>query len=286
MLQNNRVFELIWITLLLLLLTLSGCNSLNTRVSHAEAIASKNGFIKKVIPTEQFNIFSFQKTNSYSDTAVIYIEGDGLAWINKHRVSNNPTPLNPVALKLATIDSSQQIIYLARPCQYINIESEKSCNSEFWTNKRVSSEVINAFNIALDNIKHELNINKFRIVGYSGGGSIATILAAIRNDVLDLRTIAGNLDIDTFSKVHNVSPLIGSLNPIDYAYQLVDTPQLHFISKKDSVITNSITNSFINQINKSDKNQTCINVLDVETPTHSEGWDNIWREYHNYHLDC
>ena len=32
--------------------------------------------------------------------------------------SDNPTPVNPMLLKLATMDKRPNIVYIARPCQY------------------------------------------------------------------------------------------------------------------------------------------------------------------------
>ncbi len=286
MFENIKTGFSIWTFFSLLCLNLSGCNNLQTRINDADSLAVKNDFIKKIIPTDQFNIVSHQKINSYSDSAVIYIEGDGAAWLNKYRISPNPTPINPIALEMAILDKSQNVIYLGRPCQYVNTETEVACNPEYWTNKRASSEVINAINTAINNIKEQLNIKNIRLVGYSGGGTIATILAATREDIIDLRTIAGNLDIEMFSKVHNISPLTGSINPINYAKQLVDIPQLHFISTNDTIITKDITDSFIEHLKKYDENLSCIKLIELETPSHSTGWDSIWQKYQTYTQKC
>lgn len=267
-----------YILLLVLLLASPGCNRIQTKIENAESIAYTNNFVKKLIKTTDFNIVSFQKIKTHSDDAVFYIEGDGQAWLNKRRVSPNPTPKDPVALKLASIDDSSTVIYLARPCQYLNLEKEPRCQPDYWTNKRASKEVIESMNSAISEIKKQLEIKKIRLVGYSGGATIAAILASTRNDIIDLRTLAGNLDIDVFTRIHEVSPLSGSLNPIDYAEQLSKIPQIHFISTNDSIITYQIIESYINELNKFDNGFNCFKVLGFKQATHTKGWLEIWKD--------
>ena len=271
---------------IILCATITGCNNLQTRIKNADELANKNNFIKKIVSTEKFNIVSYQKINSSSDDAVIYIEGDGLSWLNKYRISDNPTPVNPVALELATLDQSPNVIYLGRPCQYQDIKTEISCTPDYWTNKRASYEIIHSIDTAISKIVNHLNIKKIRLVGYSGGGTIAAILAATRKDVIDLRTIAGNLDIDTFSKIHNVSPLSDSLNPIDYAEKLVKVPQVHFVSTNDDIIKKEITASYIQNLKKYDNNLGCVKLIESTTSSHSTGWTSIWRNNLSYNFRC
>ena len=258
------------------ILLLTACSSLQSRLEQAEILSTNNNFEKKIIGTTLFNLVSYQKINVASKSAVIYIEGDGFAWKNKYTVSNNPTPNNPVALNLAATDMSPIVIYLARPCQFINIDNETNCKPEYWTNKRASKEVIESISTAIDSIKKELNINRLRLVGFSGGATIATILAANRNDVIDLRTIAGNIDIDKFVEVHNVSALTGSINPTNYASRLVNIPQMHVISTEDSIITVDITNSYLKQLEKFDTNLKCVKVIKLSKPEHTKGWTDHW----------
>lgn len=265
---------------------LPGCNSLQTRIDNADAIALKSNFEKYIIKTKNFDLVSYQKINSSSKIAVIYIEGDGLAWTSKRRVSTNPTPDNPVALKLASTDPFSNIVYIARPCQYVDLSHETYCKADYWTNKRASKEIIESIDTAISKIKTKSGIKQIRLVGYSGGATIAAILAAIRNDVIDLRTIAGNLDINIFSQTHKVSPLYGSLNPIDYAEKLVKIPQTHFVSKNDTIITHDITNSYANNLMKYDSDLRCVKFIELEKPTHTKGWTTVWKNQVGYNQSC
>jgi len=275
-----------YINLLLLCFVLTGCNQVNTRIDTATTLASGNGFTKKIIRTDLFKLVSYQSISKADYMATFYIEGDGLAWLNKKRISLNPTPKNPVALKLAVTDTSANVIYLARPCQYVDLKTEQHCSSDYWTTKRIAPEVIASIDQAITQIKQRNNITKLRLVGYSGGGAIATILAAKRDDVNDLRTVAGNLDIDMFAHHHKVTPLIGSMNPIDFADRLINIPQMHFVGEYDDIITRPITESYINYMMEYDANLRCVKVQQVKSASHGNGWETMWQRYAGMVVEC
>jgi hypothetical protein len=198
--------------------------------------------------------------------ANIYIEGDGSAWLSRAQQSLNPTPENPVALKLAAEDKSQNVIYLARPCQYVNID--KNCSSDYWGNKRMAPEVIEAYMQILDNY----DFKKINLIGFSGGAGIAAIIAAKRNDVITLRTVSGNIDIAAFSKLHNVSDMEGSINPESFARSLSTIPQIHFIGKEDKIITPGLFRNYI-----AETGDRCTK-LEVINAGHGNGWEQLWSE--------
>ncbi len=265
---------------------LAGCNQVQTRVDSVEALATDHGLTKITLQTESFSLVSYQSITKADAVATFYIEGDGLAWLNRKRISPNPTPKNPVALKLALTDSSANVIYLARPCQYVDLKTEKNCRSDYWTTKRFAPEVVASMDEAITQIKQRANIEKIRLVGYSGGGAIAAILAATRNDVIDLRTVAGNLDIDMFARYHKVTPLTGSMNPVDFADTLTNMPQIHFIGGKDDIITRPITESYINNLKKYDVNLRCVKVRKIKDASHAKGWETVWQEYAEEVVRC
>ncbi len=274
------------ILLLLACIVLAGCNQAQTRVESADAFVAGHGLIKIIIQTEQFKLFSYQSITSAEDVATFYIEGDGLAWLNRKRISQNPTPENPVSLKLALTDPSANVIYLARPCQYIDLKTEQHCSSDYWTTKRFAPEIIASIDQAITQIKQRANINKIRLVGYSGGGTIAAILAATRNDVVDLRTVAANLDIELFVRHHEVTPLTGSMNPIDFAKTLINIPQIHFVGEDDDIVTRAITESYISDLKKYDVNLRCVKVQQIKNTSHAEGWETEWQRYVDEVVRC
>ena len=104
--------------LLLSFLFITSCrqNSIETRYNLIDSLNS-NKFNKKIYTTSYFNIYSLEKISN-EGKLIIYIEGDGVSWIDRFTISSNPTPNNPTAFKLALIDENDNVIYLARPCQF------------------------------------------------------------------------------------------------------------------------------------------------------------------------
>lgn len=265
----NKV--IIYITLISIFL---GCSrdipTPQERLSTANNIAIQNHLQAQVFKTKKFQLFSYKKTTTCKDTMSIYIEGDGFAWKTSSTISNNPTPLNPMALKLMAQDNSTCKVYLARPCQYVE---SSTCNNKYWTSHRFAKEVLQSYIETLDTLKKEHNVKKFELFGYSGGGTIATLVSAKRNDIKQLVTVAGNLDIDYWTKKHYITPLEGSLNPVNYVGELKNIRQLHLIGGKDNIIDKSIFDSYSSYF--TDKSN--INFKIYKDFTHSCCWDEEWK---------
>ena len=270
----------------LLLFLFSGCSSVSERVEEAETLSMEHGFQKSVIKTKDFLLTTYIRFQQEGLPVSIYIEGDGYAYAGRHRVSSNPTPKNPIGLKLALVDTTPNVIYIARPCQYIQLKDDPNCHQDYWTTKRYSIEVMDATNEAINTLKNKLGFKKIRLIGYSGGGTVAAILATKRNDVIDLRTVAGNMDIDAFVRVHEVTPLVGSLNPVDFANTLVNIPQIHFVGEKDDIITPPITYSYIDAIREYDASLECVNVRQIKDVSHAKGWETMWQRYADEVVGC
>jgi hypothetical protein len=265
---------------------ISGCGGIQERSDAATSLAAANTFEKTIIKTDSFRLLTYQRINNKSETASIYIEGDGYAFAGRHRVSPNPTPKNPVSLKLAIQDKSPRVFYIARPCQFVPLKHEPLCSPEYWTTKRYAPEIVEAINSAIDQLIKKENISKIRLVGYSGGGTIAALIAARRTDVQDLRTIAGNLDIRAFVLEHDVTPLSGSLNPTAFAKSLASVPQRHFIGNEDKIVTQNITKSYVTALRQFDSKMSCIEIRIIEKVSHAKGWEDVWRDIHQELVAC
>ncbi|NIQ12880.1 MAG: alpha/beta hydrolase, partial [Candidatus Dadabacteria bacterium] len=77
-------------------------------------------------------------------------------------------------------------------------------------------------------------------VGYSGGGTVAALIATRRNDVSSLTTIAANLDHAEWTRLHHISPLTGSLNAVNFIDKIENIDQLHFVGGKDKIVPKEI----------------------------------------------
>ncbi|MDA9667740.1 hypothetical protein N9T45_02775, partial [Candidatus Pelagibacter sp.] len=103
------------IIILFLLITSCAIPSFDKRADYINEL-NDNKF-SEFAYQNSFTIYSLQKVNN-NEKVVVYIEGDGLSWIDRFTPSSDPTPKNPLAFKLAKLDQNQNVIYLARPCQY------------------------------------------------------------------------------------------------------------------------------------------------------------------------
>jgi pimeloyl-ACP methyl ester carboxylesterase len=159
-------------------------------------------------------------------------------------VSEDPTPTNPIALKFMLQANDKCSIYLARPFQYIGSDYR---DPKFWTSDRFSQKIIESMNDGLDIIKNQDHNTNFNLIGHSGGGAIALLLGASRNDVTHITTYGGTLDTVAWTNIHHLTPLSGSLNPADYAEKLQYIKQLHIIGKKDFIMPIGVFYGYLNK---------------------------------------
>ncbi len=255
-----------------LLVACTNIPSFNTRVESANALAGTHGWVPTVLETKTFTLASFSSSvKQPTEVITIYLEGDGMAWIGPDTPSFDPTPLNAVGLKLALAQPEGTAIYLARPCQFINTEINR-CDNRYWLNQRFSLPVINAMNNAIDQIKKMHGATHIQLVGYSGGGALAMLLAVKRNDVKKIATVAGNVDPDAWTKLHGYSALEESLNPIEYIKELAGLKIILFAGEKDRNIPPEISRHFISYF-PGEKAPILHVIPDLD---HSCCWDKLW----------
>lgn len=164
-----------------------------------------------------------------ADTLNIFIEGDGKPGI---------------ALSLAEKIGGNSV-YLGRPCQYPIGSRYSTCSKAVWTTGRYSRQVIEVMNHAITVMKVRYHAKHLRLIGFSGGGAIASIIATERPDMSLLVTVAGNLDVKRWTDYNEIKPLSDSLNPADFAAQLAKVPQVHLIGDRDTVVPGSVLTSYL-----------------------------------------
>ena len=241
------------------------------KLKEANNIAESAGFKSTVLNTSYFKLQAFYRISRTRVPITIYIEGDGLGWLTPTQPSSNPTPRNPLALRLAAIDKGENVVYIARPCQYIELKHEKLCHVPYWTHMRFAKEVILAVDEAIDTMVSKAKAKNIHLVGYSGGGAVVAMVAAKRRDVASIRTVAGYMDHVALNRKANVSPLIGSLDPLKAAPRLKTIPQVHYIGRKDKRVPGWVLKNF----RKAMGGGNCITLRRVNA-SHEEGWEDVW----------
>lgn len=265
--RKNIFFAVLLINLSFLF---AGCVSDD---SHRDAneIAQRAGLTREIIPTTPFPIVTWSRTVPPVNALRVYIEGDGFAWKSRTRPSDNPTPRDPLGLALAGADPSANVLYLARPCQFIGPPLPTGCSVNLWTDDRFSPAVIDAMNRALSQFVQRYPGVKIELVGYSGGGNIAALLAERRTDVRTLRTVAGNLDVGYVNAWHHVSAMPAAMSAIDHAQTLKTLPQIHFSGDADKTVPPDVARRFQQRVGGS-----CTRVESVHGMAHGSDWAAIW----------
>lgn len=225
----------------------AGCSSVPApaqRKQLADALAARHGWIGERIPAGPFTLAAYRpRAPVAAPRLTVYIEGDGFAWVGAAQPSLDPTPRDPLALRLALAQPSGNAVYLARPCQFVDAEASH-CDRRFWTGARFSAAAVAASDQAITALKREFGAGHVTLVGYSGGAAIALLVAARRGDVERVITVAGNVDPDAWTRYHHLAPLDDSQNPITYRAVLNRLPQRHLAGAADSVVPPALIQAF------------------------------------------
>lgn len=220
------------------------------------------------------------KTSSLESVSLrVYIEGDGRAWITQSQPSLDPTPHNFFFAKLAMHDVPPSI-YLGRPCQFVRNES---CTVYLWTSARFGQQTLTAMHLALDKIRDDFKVQRFELIGYSGGAAIALLLTAQRDDVEQVQTIAGNLSPKVWAQFHQLTALDQSQDPTSYATQLQSIKQRHFVGELDKNISLPLFYQFMQSFSPQAE---CVELVEVKQADHAQGWNKDWQARSHSPIHC
>ncbi|EJL83660.1 hypothetical protein PMI16_04125 [Herbaspirillum sp. CF444] len=248
--------------------------------AHADAMAQPAGLQRDQVQAGAFVLTSYLRITRTDRPLTVYIEGDGLAWRSRHQPSEDPTPRRALGLSLAVADTAPNVVYLARPCQFTPMSANSRCAVTYWTDRRYSEEVVASMNAAVTQYLHRLPGQRVNLVGYSGGGALAVLIAARRQDVASLRTVAGNLDHAAVNRLHQVSQMPDSLNAIDVAARVAAIPQLHVSGADDKVVPTFVARSFVAAVG------SCAQLRVVDGMAHESDWAAKWPALLSSTLPC
>jgi pimeloyl-ACP methyl ester carboxylesterase len=171
---------------------------------------------------------------------VVFLEGDGVPWRGGREPSDDPTARHPIALELL-LRSPAAAAYVTRPC-YHRLEDDR-CGPEHWTSARYSEEVIASMASAVLEAMRRAQATQVMLVGYSGGGVLAVLIAERLENVSAVVTIAANLDTDAWTAHHRYLPLSQSLNPA-LSERAHAWPEFHFQGENDARVPPESTDAY------------------------------------------
>jgi hypothetical protein len=233
-----------WPQTLLILITFSlfvgGCTTRLDRreiaqSSGATAIAALRsaGFEEAKKPGQAFRLWyrpigASEASDSHSEPIsriVVVFESDGAAWrAGGWEPPRSPTPQRPVGAMLAAALSrlhSGPVVYVGRHCQFLEgflpAEHVECKTNRLWTSGRFSKKVVAELRNALQELSFRPAGHRqppeWVLTGYSGGGTIAALIASELSNVSCLITFAAPLDLDAWVYMHRITPLYESVSP-------------------------------------------------------------------------
>lgn len=169
-----------------------------------------------------------------SGPLVVAIEGDGRPWLTRSRIARNPTADDPLLWNWFS-QWSGQALYLGRPCYFAQslMQTDPACAPYWYTNGRYSAGVVDSLRKALQQLAPN---RPLILLGHSGGGTLAMLLAPKLPQACAVVTLAGNLNVDAWAKAHDYSPLAGSLDPAQEPPLPARIDQWHLYSAQDRTI--------------------------------------------------
>lgn len=213
-----------------------------------EAVANwgaARGFASEEIAAGDFRLFALRRPRSPSPLLTVYLEGDGAPWPSLYQPPPDPTPARPLALLLAASDPAPAVAYLGRPCQYLDARPLGDCDVSYWSRRRFAEEAVRAMDLALERLKEESGAQRLRLIGHSGGGVMALLLAQRRNDVERIVTLAAPLALALWTREQGLSPLEGSLDPMTLTAGASWPQAVHFAGAQDRVVPAAVIAGFV-----------------------------------------
>jgi pimeloyl-ACP methyl ester carboxylesterase len=221
-------------------LLLGGCTSAGQRLDQR---AREAGLEIVHLAAGEFPSIVYLKRSAAGHHAneplTIFIESDGVPWLGR-TPSDDPTTRQPVALEML-MRSPAPAAYVTRPC-YNSRRSDK-CNVELWTGARYSSEVVESLVATVREAQHRVGAERVALIGYSGGGSLAVLIAERLENVVSVVTVAANLDTDAWTDHHHYLRLSQSLNPA-LSNKPHPWPELHLRGANDLVVPLATTERY------------------------------------------
>jgi pimeloyl-ACP methyl ester carboxylesterase len=175
--------------------------------------------------------------------AWVFVEGDGVPFVaGGLRIAADPSPRTPLALTLAA-QTAGPVLYVGRPC-YFGLAKDPGCRAEFWTDGRYSEAVVASMAAA---VRTAIPSGRITLVGYSGGGTLAMLMAPRLGDVRAVITVAADLDVAAWAQRHGYTPLTGSLDPAQEAALPETIRVVHLLGTRDAAVPPETVRSYLAQ---------------------------------------
>ncbi|MBK8188005.1 MAG: alpha/beta hydrolase [Cellvibrio sp.] len=198
----------------------------------------------------------------------IYLEGDGQPWLGNGVIALDPGPRGLVSLPLMKQDLSARL-YLGRPCYFQSYVKAQNCHPSLWTRARYSQQVVD---VMVNALLAQTNLDAYDewvLIGHSGGGALAYLMAQQLPKVNKVIAISSNLDVSAWVAHHQYAPLDQSLDPAK-----IDSPKplalFYLAGGKDKNVPLELNQTFLNKVNAK--------IILREEYDHNCCWEKEWQK--------
>jgi pimeloyl-ACP methyl ester carboxylesterase len=130
--------------------------------------------------------------------------------------------------------------------------------------------VVAALDAGLDRLREQAGAVRLELVGYSGGGVLAALLAARRDDVARLVTVSAPLALRAWRDHHQLGPIEAEDPAALPAGRLDALAQVHFAGARDDVVPPFLLERF--RAARPAAHDLVVRVEDVDHGGWLEGW--------------
>ncbi|OHX37794.1 alpha/beta hydrolase [Methylomonas sp. LWB] len=247
---------------LLLTVVTAACASPSAKLQNQ---ARQFGLTAETVIANGFRLDTYSRSGSTaSERLHVYLEGDGRPYEAGILPSADPTTRASVALPLQAVDPAPSL-YIARPC-YNGHAVDPGCAPPLWTDARYGEIVVQTLADALRDYTERRGFKKLLLIGHSGGGSLALLLAERLPQTLGVVTVAGNYDIDAWTDLHHYQALTASLNPARRPAS--GLPEWHFLGAADQNIPPALVQTALRR-----RPNARVEIVDAG---HAQGWPGLW----------
>lgn len=248
----------------------AACALIQSPAERTSALASAAGFQPFTLPGEPLQAYVRTPFTATTDQRLtLYLEGDGAPWPSAEQPPRDPTPIVPLVIRMASVDPSPLVAYIGRPCQHMRTDDLRNCDPALWTHGRFSEKAVQMVDRMVDSLKQASGAREIALVGYSGGGAMAALLAARRKDTSCLVTIAAPLDTQRWAATVGVSSLRTSHNPATQTQALANIRQTHFSGLRDTVVPRESLATYMAQVPNS-------RIVELKDFDHECCWAQQW----------
>ena len=259
---------LIWITALTVAIT--ACSNRPSTAIPDRHELSKNGFIQE--QSAYPGTVLVKRSLLKNDRVWVFIESDGAAfgtWPTGKPAM--PSVKRSVALGLALQQTGGDVMYVARPCQFLLGEwaSAKCDNPDLWTTQRFSHEAIKLIEAVIERSVGDKK-RPVTLVGHSGGGTVALAIAQRQQfPVACVITLGSPVDLKSWYGLWGAAPPATAVDPAN-AISAGQTAPVVFISgEHDQLVPPSAIGRWADVIRASPR----LHHIRINS-THGTGWHN------------